>query len=261
VLVGLLSKGRVRRFESFRAQFEIPLCARHEAKRKLSNWILILISAAFFLSLFLAKLSLDKNPGPDPRLVIGALGAVAVAMLLGVIFSYKPFRVKKIDDQFIWLRVSPEYLAELREEPTEDPEASVWKRILIGLAFVAVIAGGVWFQWRSAKEEEHHAVAQAPPQEVKNPGGDGCQPGFVWRQARPEDHVCVTPETRQSVAEDNRQAESRRDPLQANRPGTCRSGFVWREAFAGDVVCVTPGVRRTTAIDNSKAGERRQGGA
>jgi hypothetical protein len=31
-------------------------------------------------------------------------------------------------------------------------------------------------------------------------GPDTCQQGFVWREARPGDHVCVTPETRSQAA-------------------------------------------------------------
>jgi len=268
VLVGLLSKGRVRRYGGFRAEFEVPLCARHESKRKLSNVILGSLLALFFLALLGGNFLGDKYPNLDPRLTVAPAGVVILAMLLGLVFSYRPFGLKKIDNQFIWLsRVSPEYLRELREEPTEDPETSVWKWLLICLAFAAVIAGGVWFQWRSAKEEERAApkkavasaapaapVAQAPPQEAKAPESDSCRPGFVWREARPEDHVCVTPETRQSVAEDNRQEESRRE---SGRPGTCQYGFVWREAYPGDVVCVTPSVRRMTRIDNAQAQERR----
>jgi len=272
VLVGLLSGGRVRRLGGgFRAEFEVPLCARHESKRKLSNVILGSLLALFFLALLGGNFLADKYPKLDPRLTVAPAGVVIVAMLVGLVFSYKPFGLKKIDNQFIWLsRVSPEYLRELREEPAEDPE-TVWKWLLIGLAFAVVIAGGVWFQqWRSAKREAHGApkapvatadadtapaapVAQAPPQEAKAPESDGCRPGFIWREARPEDHVCVTPETRQSVAEDNRQAESRHE----SGLDTCRYGFVWREAFPGDFVCVTPDVRRMTRIDNAQAQERR----
>jgi hypothetical protein len=32
----------------------------------------------------------------------------------------------------------------------------------------------------------------------------------VWREARPDDHVCVTPQTRAQTASDNRQAAARR---------------------------------------------------
>jgi hypothetical protein len=43
-------------------------------------------------------------------------------------------------------------------------------------------------------------------------GADTCKPGFVWREASPADHVCVTGSTRSSVANDNRQANARKDP-------------------------------------------------
>jgi hypothetical protein len=40
-------------------------------------------------------------------------------------------------------------------------------------------------------------------------GPDTCRAGFVWREARPQDHVCVTPETRTQAANDNQAASSR----------------------------------------------------
>ncbi len=89
---------------------------------------------------------------------------------------------------------------------------------------------------------------------------DACKPGFVWREAFPGDHVCVTPETRAQAAHDNSQAEARRDPNGAFGPDTCIPGFVWREARPGDHVCVTPEVRAQTAEDNRKAESRRVGG-
>jgi hypothetical protein len=40
-------------------------------------------------------------------------------------------------------------------------------------------------------------------------GPDACKPGFVWREAVPSDHVCVTPAARQQTAEDNAAGASR----------------------------------------------------
>jgi hypothetical protein len=40
-------------------------------------------------------------------------------------------------------------------------------------------------------------------------GPDTCLQGYVWREAVPSDHVCVTPETRTQTAEDNNLASSR----------------------------------------------------
>jgi hypothetical protein len=83
---------------------------------------------------------------------------------------------------------------------------------------------------------------------------DQCLPGYVWREAFPGDHVCVTPETRAQAAYDNSQASALIEPGGgAYGPNTCRQGYVWREARRGDVVCVTPKTRDQTAYDNSQA--------
>ena len=86
-----------------------------------------------------------------------------------------------------------------------------------------------------------------------------CKSGFVWREARPSDLVCVTPESRERVREENATASQRVQPGGGNSgPFTCRSGFVWREAFDGDVVCVTPEVRTLVREENRVAASRRQ---
>jgi hypothetical protein len=90
---------------------------------------------------------------------------------------------------------------------------------------------------------------------------DTCRPGFVWREAFPGDHVCVTPETRAQATYDNSQAEARRDPTGPYGPDSCIQGYVWREAYPGDHVCVTPEVRAQTAEDNRLAETRRVGGS
>ena len=51
---------------------------------------------------------------------------------------------------------------------------------------------------------------------------DTCIQGFVWREVVPVDHVCVTPETRQQIVEDNRLAESRRRSAAAGRAGATK---------------------------------------
>jgi len=87
-----------------------------------------------------------------------------------------------------------------------------------------------------------------------------CKSGFVWREARPNDLVCVT-ESRTRVREENRTASSRIQPGGgASGPFTCLSGFVWREAFEGDLVCVTPEVRTLVREENRQAASRRVGG-
>jgi hypothetical protein len=102
--------------------------------------------------------------------------------------------------------------------------------------------------------EEVSAADSEPPLAY---GPDTCKQGFVWREAGPNDRVCVTPEIRDQAAEDNRQAEARRDPAGPYGPNTCLQGYVWREAFEGDFVCVTPEIRDQALSDNSQADERR----
>ena len=83
-----------------------------------------------------------------------------------------------------------------------------------------------------------------------------CISGYVWREAIPSDHVCVTPATRSQTAADNAAASSRVNPSGAYGPNTCISGYVWREAYTGDVVCVTSAVRAQAAADNAAAASR-----
>jgi hypothetical protein len=88
---------------------------------------------------------------------------------------------------------------------------------------------------------------------------DRCIPGYVWREAFPGDHVCVTPQTRSQAAYDNSQASARVDPGGAYGPNTCIQGYVWRAARPSDLVCVTPAIRDKTAYDNSQAKNRQVG--
>jgi len=85
---------------------------------------------------------------------------------------------------------------------------------------------------------------------------DTCISGYVWREAFPDDHVCVTPDQRTLVGQDNAAAPSRVDPLGAYGPNTCLAGYVWRVARADDLVCVTPDERDQVAADNEAAPSR-----
>ncbi|WP_338254139.1 hypothetical protein [Dictyobacter halimunensis] len=94
---------------------------------------------------------------------------------------------------------------------------------------------------------------------ISNPGPygpDTCKQGYVWREAIPSDHVCVTPDQRTRVAQDNAAAVSRRNPTGPYGSDTCVQGYVWREAFTNDHVCVTPDERSRAAYDNSQAANR-----
>jgi hypothetical protein len=87
-------------------------------------------------------------------------------------------------------------------------------------------------------------------------GPDTCVQGYVWREAIPSDHVCVTPDVRGRTQQENANAPSLRDPTGAYGSNTCKQGYVWREAFNGDAVCVTPDIRDQTLADNAAAASR-----
>jgi hypothetical protein len=82
----------------------------------------------------------------------------------------------------------------------------------------------------------------------------GCKPGFVPRNAYAGDVVCVSPQRRQEVANENRDAASHRSPVGgASGANTCLPGFVWRLAVPADLVCVSPDARDKAAEDNADA--------
>lgn len=87
-----------------------------------------------------------------------------------------------------------------------------------------------------------------------------CKPGFVWREARADDLICVPPDSRAQIASENAAAASRTDPNGAWGPATCLPGYVWREAFEGDVTCVTPDRRAAVKAENAAAASRRASG-
>lgn len=92
-------------------------------------------------------------------------------------------------------------------------------------------------------------------------GPDTCIQGYVWREARTGDTVCVTPTTRAQVAQQNANPSANKDPNGAYGPQSCAQGFVWREAFDGDTVCVTPDIRSATLADNGAASSRKAANA
>lgn len=99
----------------------------------------------------------------------------------------------------------------------------------------------------------------SPPAPPNVPGAAApCKPGFVWRVARSTDYVCVTPDSRALVAQENATAATRWDPNGPYGPNTCIAGYVWREAFDGDVVCVSSERRDEVREENRLASERRE---
>lgn len=101
------------------------------------------------------------------------------------------------------------------------------------------------------------AAADARSAQMQQHRDGNCVQGFVWRDARAGDKVCVTPAVRAQSANENRSAAANRQPGGgAYGPNTCKQGFVWREAFSGDVVCVVPASRSQAASDNAAASRR-----
>lgn len=82
-----------------------------------------------------------------------------------------------------------------------------------------------------------------------------CANGYVPRNAFPGDAVCVTPETRDLVAQEHRNAQH------LGRHGECEAGFVWRMAGPQDHVCVTQVERDQAQRDNGLARGRTAGAA
>ncbi|MEV0678677.1 hypothetical protein AB0I60_19380 [Actinosynnema sp. NPDC050436] len=91
--------------------------------------------------------------------------------------------------------------------------------------------------------------------DVRSAITERCLQGYVWREARSTDRVCVAPSVRQQAWADNAVASSRwvDGPY---GPHTCISGYVWREAFSGDDVCVLPANRSQAWADNAAAASR-----
>ncbi|OBC15809.1 hypothetical protein A5784_27300 [Mycobacterium sp. 852013-50091_SCH5140682] len=89
-------------------------------------------------------------------------------------------------------------------------------------------------------------------------GPDTCIQGYVWREARTGDTVCVTPDERSTVLQQNSNPGAHKDPNGASGPQSCAQGYVWREAFDGDTICVTPDFRQQMLNDNAAAASRKQ---
>ncbi|WP_374586271.1 hypothetical protein [Ideonella dechloratans] len=119
-------------------------------------------------------------------------------------------------------------------------------RVFLPLAVLLTLIG-------SAPARARDALSSLPY------GPDTCQNGYVFRDAFPGDHVCVTPGTRLQVARDNAAAAARVQPGGgAWGPDSCRQGWVWREAGPRDRVCVLPAERDRAARDNHLAYSRQQ---
>ncbi|CAF4132529.1 unnamed protein product [Rotaria sordida] len=133
------------------------------------------------------------------------------------------------------------YLLRTRNTPTRDPVTS------INTNNVKITTGEINVQTRTVSVSIESNIA------------DRCLPGYVWREAIPSDHVCVTRKIRNQTLADNAAAASRRKPSSGpNGVDTCKQGYVWREAYSSnDHVCVLPETRDQAQYDNNHAVKRR----
>lgn len=148
---------------------------------------------------------------------------------------------------------------------------------LVGLdvksAMLSLEKHGLVLEKRTASPESTEKVApytvisQDPPADAAIEKGqrvslvyavaaEACISGYVWRNAFRGDHVCVTRETAEQTAIDNKLAPTRRAGSGPYGPDTCVSGYVWREARPEDLVCVTPETRNQVRADNAAASKR-----
>jgi|SRR5579862_1822733 len=153
-------------------------------------------------------------------------------------------------------------------------------RVLSGLVGIALLVYGIYAHGKNdaaQAQPKQQATSQTPPnnttptsggensrpsgqamQQAQLPSSDECVKSFVWREAFPGDHVCVTPIVHENVVQQNQLALKRRSPNGgASGPDTCLEGFVWREARPIDHVCVPPRARDEAAADNAAATSRR----
>jgi hypothetical protein len=133
------------------------------------------------------------------------------------------------------------------------------RKYLLGVGAAVALALALIILWpRRRPAPAPQPVVPSAPGRMQPVSKDACLQGFVWREAVPHDHVCVTPQTRAQTALDNRLAPTRVNATDHRYgPDTCVVGFVWREAVPNDHVCVTAEVRSRAAEDNKLATNHR----
>ena len=148
--------------------------------------------------------------------------------------------------------LAPEHPKTGREQPYKKSRRATIA-IIAGAIVVAAVVGvfSARSTW-SKKNASGQSQLTSPPEAVATL----CVSGYVWREARSTDHVCVTPESRTLVKQENSKAPQRW-MTGAYGPHTCIHGYVWREAFKGDDVCVTPERRDQVREENRVANSLR----
>lgn len=124
--------------------------------------------------------------------------------------------------------------------------------VVLAVAALATAVIGLWHLWPASAPATGTATAS-----VTATPTDKCKSPYVWREATPDDHVCVTQTTHEKTLQDNSLAAARRDPKGGGYGAdTCLSGYVWRDSFEGDHICVEPATRDQAAADNRDAASR-----
>jgi hypothetical protein len=129
---------------------------------------------------------------------------------------------------------------------TRPPSSRKSILIPVAIAILMIVAAAGWYLGHP------HVTSVMTPVRDRHV----CASGYVWREARPADHVCGTPESRALVRQENSRAPQRWT-VGAYGPHTCIQGYVWREAFQGDAICVTPERRDQVREENRVAISRR----
>jgi hypothetical protein len=135
-------------------------------------------------------------------------------------------------------------------------------RIVCGVLGLVLLVSGLLFHGsqdsKSAQTlpQASQSATQSQTPSTASSKQHMCRAGYVARLAVPDDHICVTQETRNQVAVDNQLSPSRTKNGGPYGADTCIEGFVWREAVPADHICVTVDSRRQTAEDNAQAASR-----
>lgn len=199
-----------------------------------------------------ARRATEKAASPI-RMRWVVIGAVIVAAALG------GWGVIEMQRRAAMLDAERKQLAETRrlaeeERAREEAVAKQWIEERQRAVAKAARKAAEEEKQRQAEEAARKAAEEAKRRQAAQPA-DLCRQGFVWREARPGDHVCVDAKTRDLVQQQNRQ-RARLWTAGLFGPHTCVQGYVWREAFQGDDVCVRPEFHDQTRRDNAEAARR-----
>lgn len=191
---------------------------------------------------------------PDPELLPADIAPLAMRNAVELSETRWSFDVERLITA----------LSASMEKPPLEKGRFVWRGrrptlVLVISAAASVVSLAVIA--RSCTDASPKAVPSNTTTEPADPpllefGADQCVQGFVWREATPDDHVCVTPEVRDAALADNANKEARWvDPLAS--PPLCVAGYQWRFATAIDYVCVLPETWRQAQLDNQAAESRK----